>query len=202
VDMGSTAASPWLCVFLLAPQLIQASCNIGNRDCSCADASFAGCSESGAAQNAIHTKNLEECIFQCKLFHTYGTCDYLLFYKSGPNQNCHLFYGAESLVLEDYLQTCEKSGQPLFNANNDCFSDPQGDCPSEACSGPCFNCGQEEGDCSGVRFLSSFPVKSLLVCGHCTLNSHCAQGVRVQHDHSRARISRHAKQGRMSATLH
>ena len=78
----------------------------------------------------------------------------------------------------------------------------KGDCPSEACSGPCFNCGQEEGDCSGVRFLSSFPVKSLLVCGHCTLNSHCAQGVRVQHDHSRARISRHAKQGRMSATLH
>ena len=144
----------------------QASCNIGNRDCSCADASFAGCSESGAAQNAIHTKNLEECIFQCKvaayvdmmkhllhlkvltteyiwiinetiwyhkswvtichpmfplpyfaaflhlffplqLFHTYGTCDYLLFYKSGPNQNCHLFYGAESLVLEVGLHTIQ-----------------------------------------------------------------------------------------------
>ena len=27
--------------------------------------------------------------------------------------------------LQDYLQTCEKSGQPLFNANNECFSDPQ-----------------------------------------------------------------------------
>ena len=36
----------------------------------------------------------------------------------------------------------------------------KGDCPSEACSGPCFDCGQQEGDCSGVRFLSSFPVKS------------------------------------------
>ena len=47
------------------------------------------------------------CFFPLQLFHTYGTCDYLLFYKSGPNQNCHLFYGAESLVLEVGLHTIQ-----------------------------------------------------------------------------------------------
>ena len=90
---------------------VKATCE--NRDCTCADASFAECSES-PAHTPIHTENLEECIFQCEVpLHAMhmthlpqwpnivceiqvvfaGTCDYLLFYKSGPNFNCHLVYG-------------------------------------------------------------------------------------------------------------
>ena len=44
----------------------KASCTLDNRDCTCADAAYAECSESGA-NTAIHMNTLEECIFQCEV---------------------------------------------------------------------------------------------------------------------------------------
>merc|ERR1719239_449520 len=85
--MVSTHALPFL--IFLVPHLIQASYEVENRDSTCADSSYAECSES-EAQTAMHTKNLESCIEQCELFNSFGNCDYLLFHTSGQHENCHL----------------------------------------------------------------------------------------------------------------
>merc|ERR1719341_3252445 len=110
--MVSTHALQWTFLIASVLQLNQASSEADNRDSTCADASFGPCTEFGA-EDATHTENLEGCIAQCELLAIYGNCDFLLFYTSGPYENCHLLYG--EVVLEDYLETCDAFGGPLFN---------------------------------------------------------------------------------------
>merc|ERR1712156_844486 len=49
-------------------------CNPDNRDCSCADFSYKEC-QAPVSNDNIHVLDLEECIFQCDLFHSFGLTD-------------------------------------------------------------------------------------------------------------------------------
>ena len=91
-----------LCFFPGSP--VGAGCS-GDRDCECSDSSFGRCTE-GVAGEKMHVSSLGDCIFQCdvsgfwrcwqiifpQLFHSFGSCDYLIFHRgNAPHQNCHLF---------------------------------------------------------------------------------------------------------------
>jgi len=134
-------------------------CNPTNRDCSCSDFSYRDCLEP-AGDEQIHTANLEECIFQCDLFASFGACDWLLFDQTnGMDENCHLFGPGEE-PMEDYINSCNLRGHPTRDINNECYidpatpgSDPLGFCKAGGtgqCPGGCKTC--DTGDvCSKIH---------------------------------------------------
>jgi len=98
-------------------------CSKENRDCSCGDRSYFGCEEP-SAQVSLHVDNLEECILNCDLFHTMGQCDWIIFYNSGPDENCRLIATAGE-TMEQYLNSCNVIGQPIHHVNGHCmYEDP------------------------------------------------------------------------------
>jgi len=59
----------------------------------------------------MHTADLKECIFQCNLFDSFGACNWLAFYYSGRDENCHLFRDGS---VTDWLSSCAVIGQPTI----------------------------------------------------------------------------------------
>jgi len=158
---------------------VQEACNIENRDCTCNDLSFSHCNEAHA-QSSMHTDTLEECIMDCELFSSFNQCDYLIFHSVGVHDNCLLFHGG--ITFEEYLHTCSTLGKPLFDKDDMCFENSQGECPSGHCliSG-CQTCDKEsvcngyrESDCTMTSAGLMLPDKSATAddCQHsCTLKA-------------------------------
>merc|ERR1719278_2280776 len=85
-------------------------CNPDNRDCFCTDFSYRDCLEPVGTEQ-IHTANLEECIFQCDLFASFGACDWLLLDQTdGMDNNCHIFAAVET--IDEYINSCNLRGHP------------------------------------------------------------------------------------------
>jgi len=113
-------------------QAMQA-CSPGKSDCSCKDITYSTCHTPPASQE-LHVGSLEECIQNCDLFGSFGQCNYLLFWSSGPDENCKLI---ADTTLDQYVAACGVVGQPLRDAD--------GSCMASAASGSCslVNCGNE-----------------------------------------------------------
>merc|ERR1719220_408714 len=96
-------------------------CNPDNRDCFCTDFSYRDCLEPVGTEQ-IHTANLEECIFQCDLFASFGACDWLLFDQTdGMDNNCHIFAAVET--IDEYINSCNLRGHPTRDTDNKCYID-------------------------------------------------------------------------------
>lgn len=128
-------------------------CNPVNRDCTCSDFSYLDCIEP-VSDTKIHTPDLEQCIFQCDLFASFGSCDWLLFDQTdGMDENCHLF-GPGKESMEDYISSCNVRGHPTRDIDNKCYIDPQtpgadplGFCKaggSDQCPGGCKTCNTDD----------------------------------------------------------
>merc|ERR1712212_579079 len=113
-------------------QVMQA-CSADKSDCSCKDITYSICHTPPASQE-LHVGSLEECIQNCDLFGSFGQCNYLLYWSSGPDENCKLI---ADTTIDQYLTACGVVGQPLRDA--------YGSCMASAASGSCslFNCGTE-----------------------------------------------------------
>merc|ERR1719273_522550 len=86
-------------------------CNPDNRDCL-----------EPVGTEQIHTANLEECIFQCDLFASFGACDWLLFDQTdGMDNNCHIFAAVET--IDEYINSCNLRGHPTRDTDNKCYID-------------------------------------------------------------------------------
>jgi len=124
-------------------------CNPDNRDCSCADFSYKEC-QAPVSNDNIHVLDLEECIFQCDLFHSFGACDWFRFDQTGgEDENCHL-HGPGNEPMLDYLSSCNKRGRPTRDINEACYIDPtisgmaDNFCKSESfCPGGCTSCNDD-----------------------------------------------------------
>merc|ERR1719209_2300929 len=125
-------------------------CNPDNRDCFCTDFSYRDCLEPVGTEQ-IHTANLEECIFQCDLFASFGACDWLLFDQTdGMDNNCHIFAAVET--IEEYINSCNLRGHPTRDTDNKCYIDSTtagadlfckaGGTPQ--CPGGCRTCNAED----------------------------------------------------------
>merc|ERR1719402_1031182 len=55
------------------------------RDCTCGDKAFDECDEP-ATNDKFHTNNIDECWFQCDLFHGFNACDWFLYNGSVREQ--------------------------------------------------------------------------------------------------------------------
>jgi len=87
----------------------------------------------------LHVGSLEECIQNCDLFGSFGQCNYLLYWATGPDENCKLI---ADTTLEQYLEACRVVGQPLRDAYGECISGyisgtcapfPETMCPDTTC---------------------------------------------------------------------
>jgi len=121
------------------------ACSRENRDCSCKDVSYEICHTPPAAQE-LHVGSLEECIQNCDLFGSFDQCNYLLYWETGPDENCKLI---ADTTLEQYLDACRVFGQPLRNANNQCVSGYFSDtCALVGCSDTtCHTCNTVDDGC-------------------------------------------------------
>merc|ERR1711962_500806 len=126
--MGNTMASKVTLLLVglaLAASLADSAyhCNPDNRDCSCADFSYKEC-QAPVSNDNIHVLNLEECIFQCDLFHSFGACDWFRYDQTGgEDENCHL-HGPGNEPMLDYLSSCNKRGRPTRDINEKCYIEP------------------------------------------------------------------------------
>merc|ERR1719285_371872 len=79
--------------------------NNSGRDCTCGDKAFNECDEPNT-NDKFHVTNIDECWFQCDLFHGFDACNWFLFYGAeGMDENCHLFGpGKETMGLREQLQ--------------------------------------------------------------------------------------------------
>merc|ERR1712004_696140 len=148
--MGDTMASKVM-LLLGCLALVDSAyhCNPDNRDCSCADFSYNEC-QAPVSNDNIHVLNLEECIFQCDLFHSFGACDWFRFDQTGgEDENCHL-HGPGNEPMPDYLSSCNMRGRPTRDINEACYIDPtissmaDNFCNSESfCPGGCTSCNDD-----------------------------------------------------------
>jgi len=119
-------------------------CDSDHRDCSCSDFSYKDC-QKPVTQDNFHVNTLEECIFQCDLFHSFGSCDWLRFDQTNSeDENCHL-YGPEKETMVNYLGSCNVHGKPTRDVDEKCYidssNDPRGFCDIETiCPGKCKTC--------------------------------------------------------------
>merc|ERR1719449_497615 len=58
----------------------------------CGDYSYNECHDPPANQE-LHVGSLDECIQNCDLFATFDQCDYLLYWETGPDENCKIISG-------------------------------------------------------------------------------------------------------------
>merc|ERR1739838_561176 len=88
----------------------------------CEDYYFSECHDP-PAQQELHVGSLEECIQNCELFGSFGQCDYLLYFKSGPDENCKIISGPGEPddEMNKYLDACRVAGQPMQNTAGDCL---------------------------------------------------------------------------------
>merc|ERR1712156_794354 len=97
--------------------------NPQNRECSCADTSSRDCEDFFPSER-FHVDNIEGCMDLCQALNPLGQCEWLLFHYSPakkelsfipPYLNCELF-APDDASLEQYVNTCDKQGQPRENA--------------------------------------------------------------------------------------
>merc|ERR1739838_25150 len=116
----------------------------------CEDYYFSECHDP-PAQQELHVGSLEECIQNCELFGSFGQCDYLLYFKSGPDENCKIISGPGEPddEMNKYLDACRVAGQPMQNTAGDCLPTPppyspdfpKGECSALVCTDDtCADC--------------------------------------------------------------
>ena len=113
----------------------------------CGDFSYDICHDPPANQE-LHVGSLEECIQNCdvsflfqilytlfivfnlKLFGSFDQCDYLLYFETGPDENCKIISGPgspeEEMAL--YLKACSVLGQPMTSTGDNtgsCIEGPE-----------------------------------------------------------------------------
>merc|ERR1712013_21183 len=98
----------------------------------CGDYSYNICHDPPANQE-LHVGSLEECIQNCDLFATFDQCDYLLYWETGPDENCKIISGPGSAKeeMDKYLNACGVIGQPITNdgtTGGTCIEGPNNEC--------------------------------------------------------------------------
>merc|ERR1711964_316191 len=133
-------------------------CNPYNRDCSCSDFSYRGCNVP-PGEESTHTETLDECIAQCDLFASFGSCAWLRYdQKNGEDENCHM-YSPSRESMKEYLESCNKRGRPTRDTDKTCYIDSSGPgangfCDdSKRCPGGCKACDVDDASdpCNGIR---------------------------------------------------
>merc|ERR1712123_123910 len=72
------------------------------------DFSYDICHDPPAAQE-LHVGSLEECIQNCDIFASFDSCDYIIYFDQGPDENCKIISGPETpeKVMAKYLAACK-----------------------------------------------------------------------------------------------
>merc|ERR1719315_992670 len=119
-----------------------------DHECTCADTYGQTCSEP-VAESEIHVTTIGECIENCNLFHDFGMCDWIMWYKQNVDENCKMISNNVE-TMEKYLSTCRYVGQPLMYkpsigssgfSEGDCIpSVLTGTCPDSCPTGQCHDC--------------------------------------------------------------
>merc|ERR1711970_1568577 len=149
------------CVFFLLvlslcavhAQVMQ-ECSAEHTDCPCKDITYSICHNPPASQE-LHVGSLAECIQNCDLFGSFDQCDYLLYWETGPDENCKIISGPGSAKeeMDKYLNACGVIGQPLTNDGTDtgtCIEGPNDECSkAPSCNGACQDCTADS--CNGYR---------------------------------------------------
>merc|ERR1711962_373570 len=133
----------------------QATCNPQNRECSCADTSSRDCEDFFPSER-FHVDNIEECMDLCQALNPLRQCEWLLFHYSPakkelsfipPYLNCELF-APDDASLEQYVNTCDKQGQPTRRHDGSCTvnaTNPStGECNAGICPSGCAPCDQTD----------------------------------------------------------
>merc|ERR1712179_283995 len=110
--MGSNKITRCPSVFF---SLVLASA-VSSVELGCDDYSYNLCHDPPANQE-LHVGSLEECIQNCDLFATFDQCDYLLYWETGPDENCKITSGPGTAKeeMDNYLNACGVIGQPMTN---------------------------------------------------------------------------------------
>merc|ERR1712223_883218 len=143
-------------VFLIDVSLSElATCNPQNRECSCADTSSRDCEDFFPSER-FHVDDIEECMALCQALNPLGQCEWLLFHYSPakeelsfipPYLNCELF-APDDASLEQYVNTCDKQGQPTRRHDGSCTvnaTNPStGECNTSICPSGCAPCDETD----------------------------------------------------------
>merc|ERR1711962_13995 len=132
-----------------------ATCNPQNRECSCADTSSRDCEDFFPSER-FHVDNIEDCMELCQALNPLGQCEWLLFHYSPakkelsfipPYLNCELF-APDDASLEQYVNTCDKQGQPTRRHDGSCTvnaTNPStGECNTSICPSGCAPCDETD----------------------------------------------------------
>merc|ERR1712013_836301 len=79
----------------------------------CGDYSYNICHDPPANQE-LHVGSLEECIQNCDLFATFDQCDYLLYWETGPDENCKINISTPAELLGSPSLTTGQRGAPVL----------------------------------------------------------------------------------------
>merc|ERR1712212_1017513 len=132
-------------------QVMQA-CSADKSDCSCKDITYSICHTPPASQE-LHVGSLEECIQNCDLFGSFDQCDYLLYWETGPDENCKIISGpgTNKEEMDKYLNACGVIGQPITSDGTTagtCIEGPNDECAA-GCTAGCQDCTADS--CNGYR---------------------------------------------------
>merc|ERR1712112_350918 len=102
---------------------------------------------------AATVASLDECIQNCDLFATFDQCDYLLYWETGPDENCKIISGpgTKEEEMDKYLTACRVTGQAMTadgDKNGECIEGPNDEC-AISCSSNCRDCSTDK--CNGYR---------------------------------------------------
>jgi len=122
----------------------------------CGDFSYNVCHDPPAAQE-LHVGTLDECIQNCDIFAEFDSCDYIIYFEQGPDENCKIISGpgTKEVEMANYLEACSVVGQPMTTSgDNDgttCIEGPAEECAAACASKPtgCVDCTANE--CSGYK---------------------------------------------------
>merc|ERR1712123_194385 len=156
--MGSPLKNP-IMVFGVLTSLAVFATAVSGLDLGCGDFSYNVCHDPPAAQE-LHVGSLEECIQNCDIFATFDSCDYIIYFEQGPDENCKIISGTgtpeEEMAI--YLAACGVTGQPLTTTGEfrgQCVESPADECPpASICADGCLDCtvdkckGYKESECA------------------------------------------------------
>merc|ERR1712212_1110088 len=110
------------CIFI---SLVLASA-VSSIELGCGDYSYNLCHDPPANQE-LHVGSLEECIQNCDLFASFDQCDYLLYWETGPDENC-------KIITSDGTT----AGTCIEGPNDECAAGCTAgcqDCTADSCNG-------------------------------------------------------------------
>merc|ERR1712106_972899 len=154
--MWSPSKNP-IMVFGVLTSLAVFATAVSGLDLGCGDFSYNICHDPPAAQE-LHVGTLEECIQNCDIFATFDSCDYIIYFEKGPDENCKIISGTgtpeEEMAI--YMAACSVTGQPMTTTGeNDgenggqCVAGPLAECASTCKNPPCVDCSKD--DCRGYK---------------------------------------------------